>query len=898
MTFYIMRVIESMVQMKIDEEGQVGVVGDHSWIETEFEWEVDRRRIKKGKKQTWRINEKTDWGKYEVRLQEEMKEWERVMDEEEVQDADFAMEMYERLIEGTKKVAKEVVGVVSGKRKYTNVKGKAVKNMRAARARWRRAEVRNKREAERVARWYMEKKRVAEREIKKAAEKRRRKWWWRIMMEGGTSSSSLWSKMTGGKMEINALKVGEEVVTEKQKIMQTVEAHFKRLGAGQVSEEGGREERNEDGGEERSITEEVSIKEMGRTVRKLKNRKAMGADNMVNELMKYGGECGVRVYAKMFNMFLKVGCTPGSWNEETVSLLHKGGEKKVIDNYRGIAISSIVGKVFARILAARLLGVSEEEGWLPEEQAAFRPGRGVNDHLCVLNMLMRRTRKARGKMMLGFLDVRKAYDTVDREKLWHKLRGLGLDERSVEAVKGLYVGHRRRIKVAGGETEWIRCVQGLRQGCPMSPILFALFTADLPGVVKEQGGGVELQGEKVSMMMYADDMVIVTKREDQLGRMMGALITELNERGLRVNAKKSAVMRVGFWPEREYDDYRWQVTNGEEEVEEIGEVDTYKYLGMIIDRGGRGRGFQKEQMTKVHKQTCIMMAKAGQAEDRFMAGRAVWEMKVKRGMVWGAGVYTYTNQWIQSMERLQRRVAKWLMKGSRTASATALSGELGWRRVVDELAIERLCWWARCMKMEDGRWPKKAVEEMINETEKFPWAVQVQTDMQEYGVGEEVLDVINTSKKIVKIVSTAVWKEFGMGVKRAVRMAHNPVEVDGKCAKYMDGSEEAVNFCRVRTDDVWGVVGEEEMEKCNGCGEEVECVWDHIVRECGSVEEVRERVIREQGRGEDREVEEGNEEIWSCRGIRVKDKEVNLGMGRIVGAWRAKWRKRGDKRME
>ena len=138
---------------------------------------------------------------------------------------------------------------------------------------------------------------------------------------------------------------------------------------------------------------------------------------------------------KVFNDMLDQKRAPKQWNEEWVKLLHKGGSKLLISNYRGISIASVVGKLFVKILTNRLAEMAEREGWLPEAQGAFRKGRGMEDHLFVLHTLLERARMQKENIFLGFVDLRKAYDSVDRAEVWRTLEEKGVDKGSITIIR-------------------------------------------------------------------------------------------------------------------------------------------------------------------------------------------------------------------------------------------------------------------------------------------------------------------------------------------------------------------------------------------------------------------------------------------------------------------------------
>ena len=110
------------------------------------------------------------------------------------------------------------------------------------------------------------------------------------------------------------------------------------------------------------------------------------------------------------------------------------------------------------------------------------------------------------KLFLGFIDLRKAYDRVNRRKLWEKLRGIGVHEDVITIIQQLYKGHKRKVFTVGGRTEWMVCEIGVKQGCVLSPILFALFINDVLEEIQKVGGW-SIAEDSLGGLLFADDRV-------------------------------------------------------------------------------------------------------------------------------------------------------------------------------------------------------------------------------------------------------------------------------------------------------------------------------------------------------------------------------------------------------
>ena len=107
--------------------------------------------------------------------------------------------------------------------------------------------------------------------------------------------------------------------------------------------------------------------------------------------------------------------------DAVITVLHKKGDKTECGNYRGLSFVSHAGKVLLKVVARRLGDCCETKGLLPEEQCGFRPDRLTTDMMFVFRRLQEIGRKARVSLFICFIDIQKAYDTVDRTLLWQIL---------------------------------------------------------------------------------------------------------------------------------------------------------------------------------------------------------------------------------------------------------------------------------------------------------------------------------------------------------------------------------------------------------------------------------------------------------------------------------------------
>ncbi len=117
------------------------------------------------------------------------------------------------------------------------------------------------------------------------------------------------------------------------------------------------------------------------------------------------------------------GKVPADWSDAVLVLIPKKGDLTQCDNWRGIALLDVVGKVVARVIQGRLQKLAGDE--LPESQCGFRKGRGCVDMVFAVRQLLEKSWEHRERLFIIFVDLRKAYDSVPREAMWKVLVKLG-----------------------------------------------------------------------------------------------------------------------------------------------------------------------------------------------------------------------------------------------------------------------------------------------------------------------------------------------------------------------------------------------------------------------------------------------------------------------------------------
>ena len=296
----------------------------------------------------------------------------------------------------------------------------------------------------------------------------------------------------------------------------------------------------------------ITVEEIRRAINQLKTGRSGGPDKFLNEFFIHGATELLPYLYSLFNKILNLGYFPESWSEGFIVPLHKKGKLDDVNNFRGITLLSIVGKLFSRILNNRLTEWAEEYYVYIEAQAGFRECMGTTDNLFVLHGLISHALNKNEKLFCAFVDFTKAFDYVVRDILWYKLIKLGVRGKILNVVMSMYNHIKSRVKVDCNISVGFNCDLGVRQGECLSPFLFAMYVNDLEDEFYLKGStGVDIGMLKLFLLLYADDIIIFANNAQELQTNLDILAEYCNRNRLIVNTGKTKIMifrRGGILP--------------------------------------------------------------------------------------------------------------------------------------------------------------------------------------------------------------------------------------------------------------------------------------------------------------------------------------------------------------
>ncbi|XP_048857101.1 uncharacterized protein LOC125724452 [Brienomyrus brachyistius] len=318
----------------------------------------------------------------------------------------------------------------------------------------------------------------------------------------------------------------------------------------------------------------ISGVEVAEVVKKLLGGRAPGVDEIRPEFLKALDAAGLSWLTRICSIAWTSGAVPLDWQTGVVVPLFKKGDRRVCSNYRGITLLSLPGKVYSGVLERRVRRIVEPR--IQEEQCGFRPGRGTVDQLYTLSRVLEGSWEFARPVYMCFVDLEKAFDRVPRGVLWGVLREYGVPGSLLRAVRSLYDRCQSLVRMGGNKSDSFPVRVGLRQGCPLSPILFIVFMDRISR--RSQGvEGVRFGDLRIRSLLFADDVVLLASSSRDLQLSLEQFAAECEAAGMRISTSKSETMVLS----RKRVECSLRVGDGV-----LPQVEEFKYLGILFTSGG------------------------------------------------------------------------------------------------------------------------------------------------------------------------------------------------------------------------------------------------------------------------------------------------------------------------
>jgi exonuclease III len=327
---------------------------------------------------------------------------------------------------------------------------------------------------------------------------------------------------------------------------------------------------------EEQILAPVSDEEWASLIRAFARNKA-SPDNLPAELYKWLGPKASEAAREEINKVFRNRCVPDSWKSSTVAPLHKGGTNDVLDNYRTLTLLQVRYKCLTHIISRRMWKVCNTNKIVLPEQGGFRKGFHIAGPIARLLQVMEFARKNKTELHVVYYDFSKAYDSVAHDYVWEMLKYYGFSDTLVAFFRQMYTGMTSKVRTPLGLTDSFTVYRGVRQGCPLSCLVFLLSINPLLERLKEsvpQTANGKFGGA------YADDLVVFSEKAEQMTIFNKWIDVFCAATTMAINIKKTAHTALnvrGEWP---------VLYVGGKVIAHMPANVAYKYLGIWVAADG------------------------------------------------------------------------------------------------------------------------------------------------------------------------------------------------------------------------------------------------------------------------------------------------------------------------
>ena len=291
------------------------------------------------------------------------------------------------------------------------------------------------------------------------------------------------------------------------------------------------------------LNKRIEKPDLEKSVKDLKMNKSSYLDNISNEVIKHGLDILEGPLIMLYNKIISIGQFPKAWSDGIIVPLHKKDDKLDTNNYRGIVISSCLGKLFLRIITKRIDEYMTSSGLWSMNQCGFKKDHRTEDNLFLIRSLFEKYVKiGKKKLYIAFVDFSKFFDKINRHMLLYKLLKNGITGSVYNIIKNIYQNTTYRIRIGEDFSPIFEAHNGVKQGCCLSPTLSNIFQNDIHDIFDDKCDPISIGSIVLNSLSWADDLIIVSLSKEGLQNSLNRLQAYCQKWGLEVNILKTKIM--------------------------------------------------------------------------------------------------------------------------------------------------------------------------------------------------------------------------------------------------------------------------------------------------------------------------------------------------------------------
>lgn len=412
-------------------------------------------------------------------------------------------------------------------------------------------------------------------------------------------------------------------------------------------------------------------------------RKAPGMDHITGAMLKPIATPLAQLLNPLLSLCWRWSWIPLTWRSAQVVPIFKKGNPSLPANYRPISLTTTFRKILERCLLPTLL---EEMPSLDIAQGGFRMHRGAQDQAFNLHMMMRFYQRQWGELpVVAFLDIKAAYDSVNRNIIWEALQGL-VSPGLLDLLRCMFDKVRISVILNSHQSSWIRPRKGVLQGSILSPMLYAIFIDSLPRMLRrvtprkplllqtprvdhltefennllgrhdmisngldDNNDNYDMQIQQVNALLYADDVAIIGSRADMVD-LLAAAGRHSTQNGYRWHPGKCVTLNGNSSTNEQQSPLPLELYN-----EPITNATTFTYLGIPFNDHGIDASLLVKQLTAKANRASHLLKRIGNHQYAFGLHTAIRNYRtfIRPVLEYGLAITVLNQEQLEELNKAQ-----------------------------------------------------------------------------------------------------------------------------------------------------------------------------------------------------------------------------------------------------